>query len=340
MARQLALIPVLLLASLTLAWAETPEELVASGMKKARARDYEAAIADFNAAIDIDPEFHGAYVGRGGAKFRKRDHVGAIKDLDTALLLKPGDPSVYFMRGKIKGDLGDVKGALADLGDALLLQPSGFLHMEIANLKRTHKDLEGALASYTEALKTVKGGDAADGYIFRGITKADMGDLDGALADMNEAVTVAPMGGTVNIMRGIIRELRGDREGSLADFAKATEIGRNPVSRLWQGALGANTKALEPLADVDAWPAPVARYLLGRQDIAKTLADAAKSDRQTVRDGQACEAHCYIGINAEREGKLELAREHYKKSVATKVTAFLEYDWCRLRLRQLRAKTE
>ena len=40
------------------------------------------------------------------------------------------------------------------------------------------------------------------------------------------------------------------------------------------------------------------------------------------------------------EGKLELAKEHYRKSLATKTTIFLEYDWCRYRLRQLGEKVD
>jgi tetratricopeptide (TPR) repeat protein len=340
MARQLALVPALLLISLTAVQAdETPGELVKRGMTNARQGNFDEAIVDFNAALDLDAEFHDAYVGRGGAKFRKGDHVGAIKDLDMALLLEPGDASVYYMRGKIKDDFGDLKGSLSDLGDALLLQPSGFLYMEIAKLKHRHHDLEGAVASYDKALETLKGLDRADAFIFRGVTKADAGDLKGALADMDQAVITSPAGSAVHIMRGIIKALKGDREGALADFAKSTEIGKNKVSRLWLGAMGGDAKALEPLAKEKDGPAPVARYLLGQQDLATTVADAAKSEHEQVRAGQACEAHCYIGINAEREDKLELAKEHYKKSLATGVTGFLEYDWCRLRLRQLGEKT-
>lgn len=72
----------------------------------------------------------------------------------------------------LKFDFGDVKGALSDLNDALLLRPSGYLHMEIANLKRANKDLEGAIESYDTALKTVKTigdyyGDEAATYVFR-----------------------------------------------------------------------------------------------------------------------------------------------------------------------------
>jgi len=53
-------------------------------------KDYERAIADFDAAIKIDPRYATAFYNRGNSKLNSGDRAGAIADYRQALELRPG----------------------------------------------------------------------------------------------------------------------------------------------------------------------------------------------------------------------------------------------------------
>lgn len=57
--------------------------------------DPDGAIADFDAAIRLEPGFGDAYFSRANAKMAKRDAAGALADLSEAVRLKPDIPDVY-----------------------------------------------------------------------------------------------------------------------------------------------------------------------------------------------------------------------------------------------------
>lgn len=64
--------------------------------------DYEGAIADYTAAINLNPSLAGAYGGRGFAYYLKGNQIKAAKDLAKAadLFKQAGDMESYF--GTIK----------------------------------------------------------------------------------------------------------------------------------------------------------------------------------------------------------------------------------------------
>jgi tetratricopeptide (TPR) repeat protein len=54
-------------------------------------REYDRAIADFNAAIQLDPRFAEAYSNRGLARFQLKHYAEAIGDYERAIQLNPKD---------------------------------------------------------------------------------------------------------------------------------------------------------------------------------------------------------------------------------------------------------
>jgi tetratricopeptide (TPR) repeat protein len=61
------------------------KEYTISGEHKVELRQYEAAILDFNKAIELDPTNGEAYFGRGSAKFALHDNTAACQDWKKAL---------------------------------------------------------------------------------------------------------------------------------------------------------------------------------------------------------------------------------------------------------------
>ena len=54
-------------------------------------KDYDRAIADYDAALKLDPKFHRAYNNRGAAWVKKGDRGRALQDYAEAVRLNPSD---------------------------------------------------------------------------------------------------------------------------------------------------------------------------------------------------------------------------------------------------------
>ena len=86
--------------------------------------DYTAAIADFEAALALDPEASAAYVNRGNSHFSMRQFDLAIDDYNTSLQMDPRNPHIaHFNRGLANEVKREEKLAFADFVRATELQP-------------------------------------------------------------------------------------------------------------------------------------------------------------------------------------------------------------------------
>lgn len=86
-----------------------------SGVIRTKTGDNEAAMGDFNKAIELNPKNSSLYVMRGITKSEMGNKDGAAQDFDYALKLNPKDSSAYSMRACLKIENGDFAGANIDL---------------------------------------------------------------------------------------------------------------------------------------------------------------------------------------------------------------------------------
>ncbi len=104
---------------------------------RARLGDYDEAIADCNAALEINPKYALAYNNRANDKLQKRDYEGALTDANKALSLDPNLALGYYTRGLIHASIARFSEAVSDWTKAVQLQPNfgAELNPKIAQLK-------------------------------------------------------------------------------------------------------------------------------------------------------------------------------------------------------------
>lgn len=91
--------------------------------------------------------------------------------------------------------------------------------------------------------------------------------------------------------------------------------------------------ALAPSTESNAWPRPVQRWLMGETDF-KAALDATTKDAATTRS-QQCELYFFAGQQALLEGKVDEAREMFRKSLDTGVVEFNEHAFSAQELARL-----
>jgi tetratricopeptide (TPR) repeat protein len=127
------------------------------GMAQETLKNFEQAKADYNKAIEINPEYGNAYNNRGNIKAEQADYKGAIKDYSRAIELNSQFVEAYCNRGIARENLDDHSEALEDFDKAIEINS-----------------------------------EYIDGYLRRGILKQDLGDYAGAIRDFDRVIEIGP----------------------------------------------------------------------------------------------------------------------------------------------------
>jgi tetratricopeptide (TPR) repeat protein len=195
------------------------------GIRHRANNDYDRAIADFDAAIKLDPTLATAYGQRGWTFYQKRDFDRAIADADEALRLDPKLDQPNVTRGNAVRSKGDVERALSDYSAAIDKNPgnvSAYYYRGIT--LRDKGEHDRALADFDAAIKLDP--KYASARAHRGWTYHLKRDYDRALADTSEAITLDPNADYPYFNRGITYQAKGDNVRALADYDAA--IKANP----------------------------------------------------------------------------------------------------------------
>jgi tetratricopeptide (TPR) repeat protein len=85
--------------------------------------DFDHAIADYDAAIELEPEYALAFGGRAFAYAGKLEYERAIEDYDQAVILDRNFALAFYLRGMAKLALCDIEGGEIDINTARALEP-------------------------------------------------------------------------------------------------------------------------------------------------------------------------------------------------------------------------
>ena len=124
-------------------------------------RDFDHAIADFDAAIRFDPTSAEAYSNRGNAHDDKGDRNAAIADYNEAIRLDPNNARIYYNRGIAYRRDGDLDRAIADFERGDQAQSAACQRLQRARLRLLSK------ARFRARHRRLRSGDQAQSAICR-----------------------------------------------------------------------------------------------------------------------------------------------------------------------------
>lgn len=81
-------------------------------------RKYDESQVEFDKAIEIDPNFVEAYVGRGGIKFQKIEFPAAMEDYNRAVEIAENLVEMHEYKASIKNVLADYEGSKIEASKA------------------------------------------------------------------------------------------------------------------------------------------------------------------------------------------------------------------------------
>ena len=225
------------------------------GIAQADAHDYQRAIQSFDQAIAAQPDFAEAYYQRGLARFKLNDFVGAIADYTTVIRLNANHTRFYFARSLTYLNQGDLRAAIADAEQVIRLDANhaGAYNL-LGNLWQRKDQIGKAIVHYKKAAELyLEQKDAANcrrcmaiaqqlkpkspdqlaqsvapiemgEFLQQAVTKAQRGDLGGAIEDLDWAIQIDPQDANAYAARGRVLEKMGDSSYASENYQLAARL--------------------------------------------------------------------------------------------------------------------
>ncbi len=155
---------------------------------------------------------------RGEAHYWKKNYQAALADLNRAIQYKPSLGEAYLNRARVHKALGELDKALPDLDKALEINPKQAAALRNRCVVRAvlGKDMAGALADCEAAIAV--DGRKTEHLSNRGMVKLLTSKIDEAIADFTEALAKDPKNHEALQGRGIARLRTGDAGAAQQDF--------------------------------------------------------------------------------------------------------------------------
>ncbi len=187
---------------------KTKEQWRDEGIAHRKAGRYREAIAAYDHAISLDPNYAVAYGNRGIAYRELKEYQKALADYDRVIQLDPSYAKVYYNRGNAYQELKEYQKALA-YGNR------GNAYCEL-------KEYQEALADHDRALQLDP--NLAQAYWYRGLVYYDLKEYQKALADYTRTIELNPRYARAYGGRGLAHYDLKDYQRAVQDFDYALQL--------------------------------------------------------------------------------------------------------------------
>jgi RNA polymerase sigma factor (sigma-70 family) len=185
--------------------------------------DYDGAIADYTVAIRLDPKWADTYYQRGDAWYQKGSHDKAISDFTEAIRLGAKDGNAYRMRGTAWLNKKDYDKAIIDFTEAIRIDHNYvWAYLKRGEAWAWKKEYGKAIADYNEAIQI----DPLNAVAFesRAFAWAQKHEYDNAIAEYTEAIRLDPNNSTAYACRGLQWIMKREYDQAIADSDEAIRL--------------------------------------------------------------------------------------------------------------------
>lgn len=184
--------------------------------------DVQKAIVLFTRAIEDKDSIAASYMMRGAAKGKTGDLSGAIKDLDSSKSRDSGNYKLFFYYGRVYLLNNDPNSALRFYYIAAQKNPrDADTYDDLAMSKIELSDLAGGIADEDTAIAIDP--QNIDYYTNRGFAKMQLGQYNAAIADFNTSIGRRPSQKAL-ANRGYAFLQTGSYQAAIDDFTKELDI--------------------------------------------------------------------------------------------------------------------
>ncbi len=200
---------------------------VNEGWKMYSQGDYKKVFEIFDEAVNLNPNNAEAYAGRGTTYDDLKQYDAAIADYNKAIELGLNSSWIYNNRGvSYMEGLKQYEKALADYNKAIEIdQNNVFAYSNIGFVYQELKQYDAAIAEYSKAIE-IDPNYPLD-YNERGIIYYDLKQYDKAIADFNKVIEIDPNDISALNNRGLVYHDLKQYDAAIADYSKAIEINPN-----------------------------------------------------------------------------------------------------------------
>ncbi|MBD2464570.1 tetratricopeptide repeat protein [Oscillatoria sp. FACHB-1407] len=210
------------------ALAESPdrsEVYYQRGLAHFKLGNTEQAIADYTQALDRGLQYHSMYYARGLAHLILNHLDAAVADTKQAILLKPDQAANYELLGQIRQRQGDTGKAIASYRKAAELYLD---NRDVSNCRRCLDKIQQLQPSppppLTPPTVVIQPSLTVEDFLQEAITKAKQGNYRGAMDDLDWVMQIDPQDAQVYVCRGQVHTQMGNLEAAIADYQQAARL--------------------------------------------------------------------------------------------------------------------
>jgi len=198
-----------------------PQDYVDSAKQKIMAGDIDEALAELNVAVDSNVNSD-VYALRGELYMQMGEYQKALEDLNAAIEIDGMNAVAFYDRYLLNTRLENYDDALTDINNALAAQsmkPVDVLNMRDLYAKRGQLNLwrkqwQGAIADYTNSLARADGSVSANVYAERAEAYTAIGEYESAIADYTAAVRIV----SEQIQAAATQEMREEQSSNAMSY--------------------------------------------------------------------------------------------------------------------------
>jgi tetratricopeptide (TPR) repeat protein len=188
-----------------------------------RRGDFDAAIANYRKALQIEPDYAEAHFNLATLLRRQGKLTEAVNHYRETLRLKPDYSGGHNNLGAVLHEQGKIGQAMAHYSEALRLRPDyARAHFNMAMALKARGKLEEAISHFTEALQQDPGHVGAHYQLAQAHKKA--GNIPAAIAHFKAAIRLKPDYAEAHFSMGVLRYQQGRIEAAMGHYVSALKI--------------------------------------------------------------------------------------------------------------------